>query len=112
MSILRGLSPSKRSRLDLTQSRLLGTVGEISICAGLGAIVQPYVLAYPRLHILGISELAAHVRRDLIDVLDWCLETNLFPSRKLTVLEHMVGGVQRNDRLSRALSPTHLGRPI
>jgi hypothetical protein len=71
-----------------TQSRLLGTVGEISICAGLGAIVQPYVLAYPRLHILGISELAAHVRRDLIDVLDWCLETNLFPSRKLTVFEH------------------------
>jgi hypothetical protein len=87
------------------QSRLLGVIGEISLCAGLGAIVQPYVLAYPSRHILGISELSAHARRDLIDALDSCLETSLFPSGSLTVFEH--GGRSSSETTS-CLEHCHL----
>lgn len=48
------------------ESRLLTTVGEISLCAALGAFVEPYVLTYPKLHLLGVFQLSIKARCDLL----------------------------------------------
>jgi hypothetical protein len=70
------------------ETRLLSATGEILMCAGLGAIVEPYVVAYTRRHFLAIADLDTSTRRDLIDAFDLCLESKLFPSGFLSVFEH------------------------
>jgi hypothetical protein len=87
------------------ESRRLATFGEISLCAGLGAIVEPYVLAYPRHHVLGICELTESARRDLLEALDACLATKLFSSGVLSVFEH--GGCTL-DETTACLAHCHL----
>lgn len=72
----------------LVESRLLGSVGNIVLCAGLGAIVEPYVIAFTREHILSTAELPSSGRRDLLAALDVCLRSRLFSSGSLCVFEH------------------------
>lgn len=73
------------------QSRVLASVGTIQLCAGLGAIVEPYVIAFTRSHHRSVTELTMSVRRDLLDALDRCLDSGLFQSGALAIFEH--GGV-------------------
>jgi hypothetical protein len=63
------------------------------------------VLAYPRHHVLGISELVENARRDLLEALDACLATKLFPSGVLSVFEH---GGRSSDETTACLEHCHL----
>lgn len=72
----------------LIETRLLHTVGDVSLCAGLGAIVEPYVIAFPRDHYRSTAELACSTRRNLIAALDMCLLTPLFRTGSICVFEH------------------------
>jgi len=76
------------AELHAISTRTLATFGEVRLCAGLGAIVEPYIIAYTRRHFHAATELDAAHRGDLLDALDGCLATKHFPSRKLTVFEH------------------------
>jgi hypothetical protein len=67
---------------------VLAARGEIILCAGLGAIAEPYVIAYTRQHELAVAALGAVARRDLFDALDLCIASGLFPSGTLSVFEH------------------------
>jgi hypothetical protein len=69
-------------------SRTLSCVHDVSLCAGLGAIVEPYVIAFTREHHIAIAELESATRGHLLDALDLCLTSGLFPSRSLCVFEH------------------------
>lgn len=69
-------------------SRTLARVGEVTLCAGLGALVEPYVLAYPTQHFKAVAELPATICADLVGAMDRCLASGLFPSGALAVFEH------------------------
>lgn len=60
----------------------------IALCAGLGAIAEPYILAYSREHYTSIAELSSTSQQDLIHALDACLASGLFASQTLAVFEH------------------------
>ena len=70
------------------KSRSLASVEDVSLCAGLGAIVEPYVIAFTREHHIAIAELESSTRGHLLNALDLCLASGLFPSRSLCVFEH------------------------
>jgi len=86
-------------------SRRLGSVGQISLCAGLGAIVEPYAIAFTRDHAIAVSELDPATRVNLLDALDTCLQSGLFPSNRLTVFEH---GGRNPEQASACLEHCHL----
>jgi hypothetical protein len=67
---------------------VLSTAGDVSLCAGLGAIVEPYVIAFTHDHFKRVVELQGRIRSDLFDSLDQCIESGLFPSDSLCVFEH------------------------
>jgi hypothetical protein len=81
------IAPQERN-WDSIKSRLLATAGDVALCAGLGAIVEPYVVAFTHEHHLAISEIEGPTRGHLLDALDLCLASGLFPSRSLCVFEH------------------------
>jgi hypothetical protein len=72
---------------------------KISLCAGLGALAEPYVLAFPESHLTSAAEFSADLRMDLLDALDECLGTGLFRTGSLCVFEH--GGGASLDESSR-----------
>jgi len=72
----------------LIENRVLASAGQVSLCAGLGAIVEPYVIAFTKEHYTAISELDASTRSDVMDALDLCMSSGAFPSGSLTVFEH------------------------
>src|SRR6266446_2144149 len=86
-------------------SRFLSSVHDVVLCAGLGAVVEPYVIAFPREHRIAISELGNETRSLLLDALDLCLASGLFPSRSLSVFEH--GGRSPEDNTA-CLEHCHL----
>src|SRR5437879_2224701 len=69
-------------------TRILSSVGQITLCAGLGAIVEPYVIAFTDDHHVAIADLDCVARRNILDALDLCLISGLFPSGSLCVFEH------------------------
>ncbi len=69
-------------------SRLLCDHGEARMCAGLGAIVEPYSIIFSKRHCTSASELMASEKRDVFACLDDCLDSGLFTSRELCVFEH------------------------
>ncbi len=87
------------------KSRLLTSHDEVSLCAGLGAIVEPYAIAFTRDHKTAVSELDLAATSSLFDVLDRCLESRLFPSQTLTVFEH---GGRSPDNATACLEHCHL----
>lgn len=86
-------------------SRTLVTVQDVSLCAGLGAIVEPYAIAFPHKHQIAISELDNRARGNLLDILDICLASGLFPSGSLCVFEH---GGRSPGNLTACLEHCHL----
>jgi hypothetical protein len=82
-----GVGNSRLEWLDV-RTRVLASVGGVKLCAGLGAIVEPYVIAFTCAHHVSVSELESSVRRDLLDSLDLCLYSGHFPSGALAVFEH------------------------
>ena len=86
-------------------SRRLDSRGHISLCAGLGAIVEPYAIAFTKDHAIAVSELSSVTRGNLLDALDACLESGLFPSNRLTVFEH---GGRNPEKASACLEHCHL----
>lgn len=70
------------------RSRLLSTTGSVSLCAGLGAIAEPYIIAFTHDHFKRVVELQGKLRSDLFDALDECLASGFFPSHSLCVFEH------------------------
>lgn len=70
------------------KSRHLESVEDVSLCAGLGAIVEPYAIAFTREHHIAAAELESMTRGHLLDALDSCLASGLFPSNSLCVFEH------------------------
>jgi hypothetical protein len=85
--------------------RLLESVGEVSLCAGLGAIVEPYALAFTHEHFTSISALERKVRHDLFDALDVCLGSACFESNSLCVFEH---GGRSSSHVTACLEHCHL----
>jgi len=82
------LLPDETAAWHSLGSRRLASMDAFSLCAGLGPIVEPYVLAYPHEHFTAVSEFDAALRRNLLDALDLCLASGLFPSGRLSVFEH------------------------
>lgn len=76
------------------RKRTLAVAGEVTLCAGLGAIAEPYVLAYTREHHLALSATSNKELSDLFDALDLCLGSGMFPSGSLSVFEHGGGSAQ------------------
>lgn len=70
------------------KSRTLSRVHDISLCAGLGAIVEPYIVAFTHEHCVASTEIENATRSNLLDALDLCLASGLFPSGSLCVFEH------------------------
>jgi hypothetical protein len=84
---------------------MLASAQNVSLCAGLGAIVEPYAIAFPCEHEIAISDLDGRTRRHLLDVLDMCLASGLFPSQSLCVFEH---GGRSPDNSTACLEHCHL----
>jgi hypothetical protein len=76
------------------ETRLLDDDGMVSICAGLGAIVEPYIIAFTNEHFTTVAELDKGIRQKLFEAFDRCLLSGLFPSRSLCIFEH--GGSSGN----------------
>ena len=79
--------------------RVLAKHGKIVLCAGLGALAEPYVLAFSEEHYTSAAEFSPALNNDLLDALDECLGTGLFRTGSLCVFEHG-GGVDATENTS------------
>lgn len=89
-------------------SRTLFQVGEVTLCAGLGALVEPYVVAYPQEHYKATSELPASTCSDLLSAMKRCLASGLFTSGSMAVFEHGGGTDVASGVASACLEHCHL----
>jgi len=105
-----GLSalPDEGQEWRLVSSRTLERTGDMVLCAGLGALVEPYVLVYPREHFRAVAELPGQRCIDLVTALDCCLASRLFVSGTLAVFEHGGGVDVSEGSMSACLEHCHL----
>ena len=87
------------------RTRVLESVGGVKLCAGLGAIVEPYIIAFTSAHHVSVTELESSLRRNLLDSLDVCLDSGNFPSGALAVFEH---GGSSTDASTACIEHCHL----
>jgi hypothetical protein len=78
------------------RSRVLFTTGGVSLCAGLGAIVRPYIIGFTHDHFKRVAELPPRLRSDFFDALDECLDSGFFDSSSLCIFEHGGGSGSGN----------------
>lgn len=71
--------------------RILEEGSHSYLAAGIGALVFPYVLFVTRRHVTGFDAASLQEKLELRSMLDRCLKSGLFPSGRLTLLEH--GGI-------------------